>query len=51
MVPDEPLLSPKRLWFSVMEWLYYRSRAVPVGLGHLLVYHRRPHRAHDKGVY
>lgn len=52
MVPDEPLLSPKRLWFAVMQWLYYQRQGVTfVTLPHLLRYHRRPWASDRDGVY
>lgn len=51
MIPDEPFLSPKRLWFAVMIWLYWKRNHVHISLDTLVRYHRRPNAADRDGVY
>lgn len=51
MIPDEPLLSPKRLWFAVCIWVFWKRNGVHIPLRSSLRYHRRPNASHRDGVY
>lgn len=46
MVPDEPLVSPRRLFYATRFYFWYRARRAPnevvLGLWDLWRYHRRP---------
>lgn len=53
VVPDEWLLSPKRLYYACLMYKFWQKERpdLHIGLFFLLRYHRRPQAAHDAGVY
>lgn len=48
---DEPLLSPKRIFFSILRWLWWTIRGKEHSFLEFLLYSRRPFASYKKGLY
>jgi len=48
---DEPLLSPKRIYYSILRWLWWTIQGKDHSFLEFLFYSRRPFAQYKKGLY
>jgi hypothetical protein len=48
---DEPLLSPKRLYYAILRWCWWTIQGKEHSFLEFLFYSRRPYAQHKKGLY
>lgn len=50
-IVDEPLLSPKRIFFAIARWAWWIIQGKEHSFLEFLIYSRRPWHSHKRGLY